>query len=80
MKTTFILILVFSSQRAKAFLDIEELKTFNYGIDIRSEPVVISPEVCNDLFGKNRSVTVPVSENSWLAYSIFSATVYLKSQ
>jgi len=28
-----------------AFLDLEELKSFNYGIDIRSEPVVLKSEV-----------------------------------
>ena len=28
------------------FLDIEELKSVNYGVDILSEPVVLKPEVC----------------------------------
>ena len=28
-----------------AFLDIDELKSVNYGVDILSEPVVLKPEV-----------------------------------
>ena len=29
-----------------ALLDIDELKSVNYGVDILSEPVVLKPEVC----------------------------------
>ncbi|XP_052804983.1 protein OS-9-like [Mya arenaria] len=42
MSTTIIYIFVLAAfQLTFAFLDLEELKTFNYGIDIQSEPVVL---------------------------------------
>jgi len=42
----YILNFAIVSRISNAFFDIEELKTFNYGINIRPEPVAMKTEVC----------------------------------